>query len=309
MPSDLALIFGIPVLILVIAFIVERVIDLFDKIIVLNLFPWWRAIPEPPPVDPVDELIEKLVTEQPGRLASVSEFKAAFLPDEIAIAYLILYPEYPRQLVYYIVKYGYFLSQHGLWQQVIRWVVNDETFPYPYSLVENWLARQEGISHFPERDTKFAECLVNDGDYVEIVLDSLKPLRRQPTEITESKKSPIQSRSHSCAGEPIPEIGELIGKLQIWADYCYQRNQRTSEAFAKIKHQVYLVTGAVLGIFLIEVLLPLFMAELLQIAQRPGGQGRRWVGGSSGALGGGFQGWARRFGNTVSRVLGRFRGP
>jgi hypothetical protein len=190
-----------------ISLLVERFLELFDALVVLNLFPWWRSAPSPPPTKPHDSKSEE--ADEEG--------------EEI----------HRQRLVYYIAKYGYFLR--------IGWLGR---------LVEDRLAQAEGASQFPggEEDKEFAKKIAVNGQL--------------PQTRGESPKN-------------------LTPKLELWADYCYLRDQRTHEAFSIVKGQLYFVLGALCG---------LWIANLLNIynfwlGSSSGLTPTAYLGGSSGLLG------------------------
>lgn len=305
MNLDLVIILALFVVAFLLSLVVERLSELFDRLVVLNLFPWWRSAPTPPlikiPPKPHEQdgdgYPKGILTASNTALATQSDDEDNV--DEVELGDETEFVEpliaYRRRLIYYIIKYGYFLSEKGLLQRLINWAL-DTRNAYPYSLLEVLLARREGVALLPgtERDEKFVKKLINDEDFAKKLLGPLS---------VEQKSS-----------EANLEIA-LITKLQLWADYCYLRNQRTYNAFSSLKGQVYLFFGTILGIVIVNLLTWAFTSENLLawaspqssilITQQPSQPANNWVrwilGGGSGALSPVTHGFTRRIANAGLR--------
>ena len=312
MNIDLIIILTLSVIIFLISLVVERLIEVFDWLIILNLFPWWRSAPRPPLIklpsrssaeqgrdDNSDYPLANANAMQATSNDGEDDFGEAEFNDETEFVKPLI--AYRRRLIYYIIKYGYFLSEKGLWQRLVNWVLGARNV-YPYSLLEVWLAHREGVSLLPgaKEDENFVKRLVNDEEFAKRLLGPL----------------PLPQRKGSA--EPDPEI-VLITQLQFWADYCYLRNQRTYQAFTRLKGQVYLFLGSVGGILLVNLFTSTITPENLLawassesstlIVQQPGQPPNNWVrwilGGGSGSLSPVTHGFTRRIANAGLRNFRR----
>jgi hypothetical protein len=235
----------------VIALLVERLLEVFDALVTLNLFPWWRSPPSAPP---------KMFLQRPSRTAWRNELpanadgepKPARVVHSVgtdtlefpvhAVAEAVLYYEkeralYGNRLKHYVSRNGHFFPRQAdatgeLWVQSSSWRL----------ALESRLARREQIPDVG-KEAQFAR-LVRD-----MTVDG---------RINERQR---------------------IQTLEKLADYCYLRNRSTFRAFAFLKRQIYLVLGIGLGIAIAELvgqanLLPadpawMPMSELLASAAAP----------------------------------------
>jgi hypothetical protein len=235
----------------VIALLVERLLEVFDALVTLNLFPWWRSAPSAPP---------KMFLQRPSRTAwrkelpadAAVEARPARVVHSVgtdtlefpvhAVAEAVLYYEkeralYGNRLKHYVSKYGHFLPRQAdatgeLWVQSSSWRL----------ALEARLARREQIPDVG-KEAQFAR-LVRD-----MTVDGR-----------------INERTR-------------VQTLEKLADYCYLRNRSTYVAFSFLKKQLYLVLGIGLGIAIAELvgqanLLPadpawMPMSELLAAAAGP----------------------------------------
>jgi hypothetical protein len=235
----------------VIALLVERLLEVFDALVTLNLFPWWRSDPSAPP---------KMFLQRPSRTAWRKELpanaEAEARPARVvhsvgtdtlefpvhAVAEAVLYYEkeralYGNRLKHYVSRNGHFFPRQAdatgeLWVQSSSWRL----------ALESRLARREQIPDVG-KEAQFAR-LVRD-----MTVDG---------RINERQR---------------------IQTLEKLADYCYLRNRSTYRAFSFLKRQIYLVLGIGLGIVIAELvgqanLLPadpawMPMSELLAAAAAP----------------------------------------
>ena len=235
----------------VIALLVERLLEVFDALVTLNLFPWWRSAPSAPP---------KMFLQRPSRTAwrkelpadAAVEARPARVVHSVgtdtlefpvhAVAEAVLYYEkeralYGNRLKHYVSRYGHFLPRQAdatgeLWVQSSSWRLT----------LEARLARREQIPDVG-KEAQFAR-LVRD-----MTVDGR-----------------INERTR-------------VQTLEKLADYCYLRNRSTYVAFSFLKKQLYLVLGIGLGIAIAELvgqanLLPadpawMPMSELLAAAAGP----------------------------------------
>jgi hypothetical protein len=235
----------------VIALLVERLLEVFDALVTLNLFPWWRSAPPAPP---------KMFLQRPSRTAWRKELPAntAAEPEPAKVVHAVgtdtlefpvhafgeavLYYEkeralYGNRLKHYVSKYGHFLPKQAdatgeLWVQSSSWRL----------ALESRLARLEQIPDVG-KEAQFARL---------------------------ARDMSVDGRINDRA---------RIQTLEKLADYCYLRNRYTYRAFSFFKKQVYLVLGIGLGIAIAELvgqgnLLPadpawMPMSELLASAAGP----------------------------------------
>jgi hypothetical protein len=235
----------------VIALLIERLLETFDSLVTLNLFPWWRSEPPPPP---------KVFLQRPSRTAwrkertarGAAEAEPARVVHTVgsdslefpvhAFAEAVLYYEkekalYGNRLKHYVSKYGHFLPRQAdvtgeLWLQSSNWRL----------ALESRLARVERVPDVG-KEAQFARL---------------------------ARDVSVDGRINDRA---------RIQILEKLADYCYLRNRYTYRAFSFLKKQVYLVLGIGLGVAIAELvgqgnLLPadpawIPMSELLTSAAGP----------------------------------------
>ena len=187
-----------------IALLVERLLEVFDALVTLNLFPWWRSAPSAPP---------KMFLQRPSRTAwrkelpanTDAEPKMAKVVHNVgtdtlefpvhAVAEAVLYYEkeralYGNRLKHYVSRNGYFFPRQAdatgeLWVQSSSWRL----------ALESRLARREQIPDVG-KEAQFAR-LVRD-----MTVDG---------RINERQR---------------------IQTLEKLADYCYLRNRSTYRAFS-----------------------------------------------------------------------------
>jgi hypothetical protein len=212
-----------------ISVLIERLLEVFDLLVTLNLLPFWRTAPPPPPRMFLQRPSRKTWRkgQQPGTPSVMSESEQARVVHAIGSDTLefpvssyqeaVLYYEkekalYRNRLKHYVNKYGHFLPHQAsvtgdLWVQSSSWPLR----------LESRLARQERIPDVG-KEAQFAR-LIRD-----VSLDTM-----------------INERTRI----------QILEKL---TDYCYLRNHYTYLAFSFLKRQVYLVLGMVLGVLIVEVL-------------------------------------------------------
>jgi hypothetical protein len=209
----------------VIALLVERLLEMLDALVTLNLFPWWRSAPPAPP---------KVFLQRPSRTAWRKEVSSNSTGDtELArvvhtvgsdslefpvhaFAEAVLYYEkekalYGNQLKHYVGKYGHFLPRQAdatgeLWLQTSNWRL----------ALESRLARKEQVPDVG-KEAQFARL---------------------------ARDVSVDGRLNDRA---------RIQTLEKLADYCYLRNRYTYRSFSFLKKQVYLVLGIGLGVAIAEL--------------------------------------------------------
>lgn len=212
-----------------ISLFIERLLEVFDLLITLNLFPFWRSGPPPPPKIFLQRPSRKTWRkgQQPGAPPTVADAEPARVIHTIGSDTLefpvssfqeaVLYYEkekalYRNRLKHYVNKYGHFLPKQAsvtgdLWMQSSSWPLR----------LEMRLASRERIPDVG-KEAQFAR-LARDVSIDKMVSD----------------RNRIQT-------------------LEKLADYCYLRNQHTYAAFCFLKRQVYLVLSIGLGILFAELL-------------------------------------------------------
>jgi hypothetical protein len=211
-----------------ISLLIERLLEVFDLLVTLNVFPFWRTAPAAPP---------RMFLQRPSRKTwrkgqqmgapTMADTESAKVVHTIGSDTLefpvssyqeaVLYYEkekalYRNRLKHYVNKYGHFLPRQAsvtgdLWVQSSSWPLR----------LEAQLAVREKIPDVG-KEAQFAR-LVRD-----VSIDRMA-----------SDRSRIQT-------------------LEKLADYCYLRNQHTHAAFSFLKRQVYLVLSIGLGILVTELL-------------------------------------------------------
>jgi hypothetical protein len=209
--------------------VIERLLECFDLLVTLNLFPFWRSAPPQPPRMFLQRPSRKTWRRapQPGAPAAIADAEPARVVHAIGSDTLefpvssyqeaVLYYEkekalYRNWLKHYVSKYGHFLPRQAsvtgdLWMQSSSWPLR----------LEARLAMREKIPDVG-KEAQFAR-LARD-----VSIDKM-----------------INDRNR-------------IQTLEKLADYCYLRNQHTYAAFSFLKRQVYLVFSIGLGILLVELL-------------------------------------------------------
>jgi hypothetical protein len=235
----------------VIALLVERLLEVFDALVTLNLFPWWRSAPSAPPKmflqRPSRPGWRKELAGQPDTEAKSARVVHSVGADTLefpvhAVAEAVLYYEkeralYGNRLKHYVSRNGHFFPRQAdatgeLWVQSSSWRLS----------LESRLARREQIPDVG-KEAQFAR-LVRDMN--------------------------VDGRTNER---------QRIQTLEKLADYCYLRNRSTYRAFSFLKRQIYLVLGIGLGIAIAQLvgqanLLPadpawMPMSELLAAAAAP----------------------------------------
>ena len=235
----------------VIALLVERLLEVFDALVTLNLFPWWRSAPTAPPKmflqRPSRTGWRKELAGQPDAEANPAKVVHSVGADTLefpvhAVAEAVLYYEkeralYGNRLKHYVSRNGHFFPRQAdatgeLWVQSSSWRLS----------LESRLARREQIPDVG-KEAQFAR-LVRDMN--------------------------VDGRTNER---------QRIQTLEKLADYCYLRNRSTYHAFSFLKRQIYLVLGIGLGIAIAQLvgqanLLPadpawMPMSELLAAAAAP----------------------------------------
>jgi len=269
--------------------LVERFLELFDALVVLNLFPWWRSAPLPPPIMLLQEPLKEAwdcygkatgrerytpETGEWGEPTSQESHSSGKVGDKVALpgddkvdkpVDKIIYTIGSSKLELTITTYKeakfYYQKEEELHQRRLVYYIAKYGYFLPKSekglrqrlfnlalKMEAWLASREGVSH-KNKDVVMAKCI---------------------QDIDLSKLSQYDS---------------LTQKLDLCADYCYLRNQRTYEAFSFVKRQVYFVFGVLLGVCIAN-LLDIYNNVLLGGFSVP--TPTAYLGGSSGLLDVGF---------------------
>ncbi|MEJ2554847.1 MAG: hypothetical protein P8186_01170 [Anaerolineae bacterium] len=222
-------IWQVAILLPVLSLLIERILELVDIIFVSEFFSWWRSRPAPPPnmflyVSPQNPTVSG--TRKPNmrplgkvQVAGASEIELNFNTHEDLEMYRQQERElHFRRLVYYIKRYGFYLLEAE--DSSIKFC----RFPWQSLLKRQWrhleryLACREGISDPPFRKLRLAQV-------------------RGFVKVYDVKRDP-------------PQSNEDLTDLELLANYCYLRNQRTREAFAVLKRQVYSLLGLGLGIII-----------------------------------------------------------
>lgn len=194
----------VPLLIPLIPLLIERILEFIDAVIILKIFPWWISAPRPPPTmllqKPNEESWPKHLNKvqsnpQTGSIATDDDKnevknldKVTYIvgPDRLDL-FINTYEEakfyYEReeklhqlQLVYYISKYGYFLKERFLSEEinVQTWLFKpvldtwELLFNKKPSDLDEEFAKQEGISQVPG-DKEFAKILISE-KYIQNIL-------------------------------------------------------------------------------------------------------------------------------------------
>jgi hypothetical protein len=212
-----------------ISLFIERLLEVFDLLITLNLFPFWRSGPPPPPRMFLQRPSRKAWRrgQRPGTPPTAADAEPAKVIHTIGSDTLefpvssfqeaVLYYEkekalYRNRLKHYVNKYGHFLPRQAsvtgdLWVQSSSWPLR----------LEARLAARERIPDVG-KEAQFAR-LARDVSIDKMVSD----------------RNRIQT-------------------LEKLTDYCYLRNHHTYAAFSFLKRQVYLVFSIGLGILFAELL-------------------------------------------------------
>ena len=266
--------------------LVERFLELFDALVVLNVFPWWRSAPLPPPTMLLQEPFKEAwdcygkategerytpETGEWGEPTSQKSHSSGKVGGKVALpgddrvdkpVDKIIYTIGSNKLELTITTYKeakfYYQKEEELHQRRLVYYIAKYGYFLPKSQkglrqrlfnlalkVEAWLARREGVSH-KNKDVVIAKCI-------------------QDIDLSQ-----------------LSQYENLTQKLELCADYCYLRNQRTYEAFSLVvKRQAYFVLGVLLGAY-IACLLDIYNNVLLRGFSAP--TSTAYLGGSSGLL-------------------------
>jgi len=245
----------------IISLFVERILEIFDLLIVRTIFPLWRSNPLPAPEmiirlpdqlsehtgnDALEKPLENKVHQEADRKESdandtenkiVHSIGASKLEMKIGIEQAVEFQNqemefYYRQLIYYLTRYGVYLG---------------DKMSASSKDIKSWDVPSK-LSLFLERYIASLEKIFDKEPYSN---DTIKDLLNYKPRLA------------------IPTDNVTITRLEVLADYCYLRNQRTHMVFSLWKQRLYSLLGVAMGIFIVHIMFDMFdLYQLYQLFQQ-----------------------------------------
>jgi hypothetical protein len=230
----------------IISLFVERILEIFDLLIVRTIFPLWRSKPVPAPEmiirlpvelsdqNTSEKPLENKVNQEVGPEennandtenkivhtigASKLEMKIVTYKQAVECQTQEMELHY-KQIIYYLKRYGAYLC----WNTKCIPGKDISIWDIPSVVLESRIASLEKIDTLPYTDKTMSVLLNYDPRFS------------------------IQEKASLT-----------LTRLEVLADYCYLRNQRTHMVFSLWKQRVYSLLGIAIGILIVNGMFELF---------------------------------------------------